>query len=187
MRKMRKNFKRPKAPWNSTLIGEERKLIKEFGLKNKSELWKAREVLREYRGRAREITARRDDEDRRVLLEKLVKFNILNKSQGIDDVLALSVEDVLNRRLQTLIYRKNMANTIRQARQFIVHGHVKINGRKVIFPSYFVPENEEGMIEVSKAVKEEPVKPAPPKKEPKKDSEKPAKAEGREQAEGGKK
>ena len=140
---MRKTFKRPKSPWNSSTIEEERRLLKEFGLKNKKELWKARSILREYRRRARDITANKDKKEEETLLKKLVKFNILQKTDGIDDVLALCVEDILNRRLQTILYRKNMANTIKQARQFIVHGHVKMNDRKVTFPSYFVPAEEE--------------------------------------------
>ena len=153
MRKMRKTFKRPKSPWNSALIEEEKRLLREFGLKNKKELWKARSILREYRRRARDITANKNKEEEKILLEKLVKFNLLERHQGIDDVLALTVEDILNRRLQTIVFRKNLANTIKQARQFIVHGHIKIAGRKVTFPSYFVPADEEGKIELSPKIK----------------------------------
>ncbi len=188
MRKMRRNFKRPKAPWNNTLIDEERKLLREFGLKNKKELWKVRSILREYRARAREITANRNEVDKKLLLDKLVRFNILNKSQGIDDVLALTVEDVLNRRLQTILFRKNMANTIKHARQLIVHGHVRINGRSIVFPSYFVPDSEEGSIEISEKMRKEmaaAAKPAPKGKpkteappEPQKPGTEPKAAEG---------
>jgi len=153
MRKMRKGFKRPKTPWDDTLIEEERRLLREFGLKNKKELWRARSTLRGFRRRAREITANKDEADEKALLDKLVKFNILEKTHGIDDVLALTVEDILNRRLQTIVFRKNMANTVKQARQFIVHGHVRIDGRKVTFPSYFVPADEEGKIEVTLQIK----------------------------------
>ncbi len=149
MRKMRRNYKKPKSPWNSSAIQEERRLLKEFGLKSKKELWKARATLRDYRGRAREITASKDETDQKILLDKLVRLNILTKTQGIDDVLALSVEDILNRRLQTILFRKNIANTMKQARQLIVHGHVLINDRKMVFPSYFVPALEEGSILIS--------------------------------------
>ncbi|MBN2102216.1 MAG: 30S ribosomal protein S4 [Candidatus Aenigmarchaeota archaeon] len=149
MRKMRRNYKRPKSPWNSSVIDEERRLLKEFGLKSKKELWKARATLRDYRARAREITATKNETDRKILLDKLANLNILTNSQGIDDVLALSVEDILNRRLQTILFRKNLANTMKQARQLIVHGHVLINDRKMVFPSYFVPASEEGIISVS--------------------------------------
>jgi len=153
MRKMRRKYKRPKSPWNGTVIDEERKLLREFGLKNKKELWKARSTLRLYRARAREITATRNDADQKALLDRLVKFNILTNVQGIDDVLALTLEDILNRRLQTILFRKNLANTLKQSRQLIVHGHVLINNRKMIFPSYFVPTSEEGLIEISQEMR----------------------------------
>mgnify|MGYP001773173473 CR=1 FL=1 len=78
---------------------------------------------------------------------KLYKLGLLNEGATLDDVLGLTVKDILNRRLQTIVYKKGLANTPKQARQFIVHGHVKINGRKIIYPSYLVNRDEEDKIE----------------------------------------
>ena len=139
----------------------------------------ARAVLREYRARAREITSNKIAAEEKVLLDKLVKFSILDKTQGVDDVLALNVEDVLNRRLQTILFRKNMANTVKQARQLIVHGKVLINDRKVFFPSYIVPSHEENMIQINAEMQK--IMSAPPKKpavEEKAPQGAPAKTEG---------
>ena len=65
---------------------------------------------------------------------------------GLDDVLALDVEAVLQRRLQTLVYVKGLANTPRQARQFIVHGHMAVGPRRVDIPGYLVRREEEDAI-----------------------------------------
>jgi small subunit ribosomal protein S4 len=64
----------------------------------------------------------------------------------LDDVLGLTQEAILNRRLETLVQRKGLAATCKQARQFIVHGHVSIDGRKVTIPGYVVKRSEEDKI-----------------------------------------
>lgn len=45
---------------------------------------------------------------------------------------------ILERRLDNLVYRIGFANSIRQARQMVVHGHILVNGKKVNIPSYIV-------------------------------------------------
>lgn len=65
----------------------------------------------------------------------------------MDDVLALKMEDVLSRRFQTLAYLRGLTNTVRQARQLIVHGHVAIGDRKVTIPGYLVKKEEEERID----------------------------------------
>ncbi len=64
----------------------------------------------------------------------------------LDSVLSLSVEDLLGRRLQTLLYKKGAAVSPLQARQLIVHGHVKLGDRVVDVPGYLVTASEEGSI-----------------------------------------
>ncbi|RLJ07213.1 MAG: 30S ribosomal protein S4 [Candidatus Aenigmatarchaeota archaeon] len=146
MRRIRKTFSRPKRRWDKKAIEEERKLMKEYGLRRKKELWKAKEILRRFRQRARELIAVKDKEKEKALLEKLVKLGLLKPGQGLDDILALTVKDILERRLQTRVFRKGLANTPKQARQFIVHGHIYVDGRRTNIPSYLVPISEEEKI-----------------------------------------
>jgi small subunit ribosomal protein S4 len=146
MRKIRKKFKRPKKPWDSARIADERKLMKVYGLKNKRELWRAQEILRQYRRRARELIAVKDPEKQKALIEKLVKLGILSKDAGLDDVLALTITSILERRLQTLVSKRKLADSSLHARQLISHGHVFVGGRKATFPSYIVPSEEESRI-----------------------------------------
>lgn len=146
MRKIRKKFKRPKKPWDSGRIADEKKLMKVYGLKNKRELWRAQEILRQYRRRARELIAVKDPEMQKALTEKLVKLGILSKDAELDDVLALAITNILERRLQTLVSKRKLADSPLHARQLISHGHVFVGGRKAKFPSYIVPSEEESRI-----------------------------------------
>jgi small subunit ribosomal protein S4 len=49
---------------------------------------------------------------------------------------------LLERRLDAVIYRAKFVPTVFAARQFISHGHVKVNGRRVTVPSYRVKIDE---------------------------------------------
>ncbi|MEM5773131.1 MAG: 30S ribosomal protein S4 [Candidatus Aenigmatarchaeota archaeon] len=148
MRRLRKKIEKPRRPWDKERIEREREILKKYGLRRKKELWRAEGILRKYRRMARELIAKRDVEKERILIEKLKKMGVLKGGEKLDDVLALNVEDILERRLQTLVFKKGLANSLKHARQLITHGHVKINGRRIQYPSYLVPLEEENKIEV---------------------------------------
>jgi small subunit ribosomal protein S4 len=80
------------------------------------------------------------------LINKLRRIGILHESAGLDDVLDLQIEDILERRLQTIVFRRNMANSIHQARQLIVHRHISIDGKRISSPSYLVLRGEDEKI-----------------------------------------
>lgn len=146
MRKLRKKFKRPKRPWDSSRIGEEAKLLREFGLRRKREIRKAEAIVREFRRRARNLIAVKDEGKTKILLDKLVGLGLIEKGQGLDQVLTLGVNNVLNRRLQTLVFKKGFAPSVNEARQMIAHGHVLVGGRRMKFASYMVPAEKEKLI-----------------------------------------
>jgi len=147
MRRIKKKFKKPLRPWDKERIEEEKKLLKKYGLRRKKEIWKAESILRNYRRRARNIAAQNDKEGEKILLDKLYKLGILEKRDvDLTAVLGLKVDDILKRRLQTIVFKKGMSNTPLHARQLITHGHIAIDGRRFIFPSYLVPRDIEGKI-----------------------------------------
>ncbi len=148
MRRLRRKFKNPKTPWDSSRIEEEGKLLREFGLKRKREIWRAESIVREFRRRARNLIAVKDEEKTKILLDKVVGLGLLEKGGGLDQVLTLSVNDILNRRLQTLVLKKGFASTVKEARQKIAHGHVFVGDRVAKFSSYIVPVGKESMIRV---------------------------------------
>jgi small subunit ribosomal protein S4 len=149
----RRKYDTPSHPWQGTRIKEENELLKKYGLKNKRELWKAQSTLRNYRRQARDLLARlrygdlQAEKEKKDLLMKLANLGLLPDSASLDDVLALDLEKLLERRLQTLVYLKGLAYTPKQARQLIVHGHASVRGRKVTVPGYLVKRNEEPSIE----------------------------------------
>ena len=145
MRRFKKKYKRPKKPFDKERIEREKELIKKYGLKNKREIWKAETILRNFRRIARRLAAEKNEKLEKQLLNKLKRLGIM-ESGNIDDVLNLTVEDILKRRLQTIVYLKGLAKTPKHARQLITHGHILISGRRVRFPSYMVPKEEENKI-----------------------------------------
>ena len=54
----------------------------------------------------------------------------------------LALFQLLESRLDNLVYRMGFAKTRRQARQLVTHGHVTVNGKKVDIPSYIVEIND---------------------------------------------
>jgi small subunit ribosomal protein S4 len=155
MKRSRKKYERPLKPWNKERIEKDRETMKSFGLRKKMEIWRTEGLSRKFRRMARDLVARKDKEMERVLLKKLVKLGVLNEGATLDDVLGLTLENFLDRRLQTVVFKKGFANSPKQARQFITHGHVLINERKVKYPSYLVLKEEESNINV-KTVAQKP-------------------------------
>lgn len=149
--KNRKSYHTPKHPWQAARIEPEVELVKRYGLRNKREVWKAHSALKKYRELARKLLAEsakgklsghvKVDSDN--ILSRLKRYGLLKTDAGLDDILSLDVSNFLERRLQTQVHKQGFANTVKQARQFIVHGHISVGGRKVTVPGYLVPMNEE--------------------------------------------
>ena len=150
MKRQRRKYSRPKRPWDKERLGEEKKILEEFGLRRKRELWKAESILREFRRRARNLAVSEDKERKARLLSGLHSMGLVKKDASLDDVLGLSVDKFLERRLQTIVLKKGLANTQKQARQYIVHGHVAVNGRRTRWPSLIVNTDEELSVELYK-------------------------------------
>jgi len=152
----RRKYDTPAHPWRADRIKSETELQKRFGLKNKREIWKAQSQIRTLRSQSRELQARlRTGEQQakvemKQLLDKCGRLGLL-PVEGItlNDILSLTIEDVLNRRFQTMVFQRGMSYSADQARQFIVHGHISINGRVVTIPGYAVRRAEENAISFS--------------------------------------
>ena len=149
----RRAYDTPSHPWQGERIKAEVKIVNEFGLKNKTEVWKAQSVLRNFRKQSRELQARLRGGDAQAkkesddLIARCAKIGVLPMDGAtLNDILTLSEKDILSRRLQTIVFEKGMATTIGQARQMIVHGHVFMNGHRVTIPGYIVTRDEESSI-----------------------------------------
>jgi len=145
-----KQYETPNHPFQGERIQDEHHLVDDYGLKNKKELWNAQSELRRFRREARRLLGEPDEEvakETEQLLGRLRRIGILGEDSALDDVLTLEVTDLLERRLQTLVYRKGLANTPDQARQFITHGHIRVGKRRVRVPGYTVERDEEDLID----------------------------------------
>ena len=145
-KRQRRKYDTPRFPWRKDILSEELKLLGTYGLRNKHELWRHETSLSKFRGIARSLIGRPVEERVRMeneLLTRLKKLGVLQETAVLDDVLDLSIEDILERRLQTLVFRKNLTKTVHQARQLITHGHITLDGRRVTVPGYIVTRDEE--------------------------------------------
>ena len=163
-RKSKKNYNRPRSIWTSDQISSELYVVGSYGLRNKRELWKAQTEIARIRNQARALLSLSIDvrhEKETQLLNYLSRLGLVSSSSSLDDVLNLKIEDILERRLQTIIMKKSNLKSPYQARQLVVHGHVSLGNRKINLPGYLVRKEEESQIlvhftpaiEVSESVK----------------------------------
>ena len=150
-RKPRKKWIRPGHPWIRERLIEEMEIVGKYGLRNKRELWIAQTMLRKIRERAKALLKLPPEEravKERELVKKLYNMGLLeNENATLDEILGLGIESILERRLQTIVFRKGLAKTIHQARQLIAHGHIAIAGQRVRSPGYLVRRDEEDLID----------------------------------------
>ncbi len=191
MKRQRKKYLRPLHPWEKDRIQAEDKLLRQFGLHRKQEVWRTETLLRGFRRQARKLLAASGPQaelEAKQLLARLGRLGLVGEAATLDDVLGLNVEKLLERRLQTLVYRKGLAQTPQQARQLVLHGHIAIGDKKVNVPSYLVPVREETLIGYAEGTSFPGVKPpgaqTAPVSEPSAEAEAPP-AEAAEPAPGG--
>ena len=120
---------RPKSPFNKRNsrpgqhgVQGQRKKISDYG----SQLF-AKQKLRCYYGD---------------LTEKQFR-NIYNKASNIRGDTSQILIELLERRLDAIVYRMKFVPTIFSARQLVNHGHIKVNGKRVNIPSYTVKDGDE--------------------------------------------
>lgn len=147
-RKSRKSFRRPRRIWNSDQLSAELYIIGSYGLRNKRELWKAQTKVANFRNQARTLLALtlEDRQEKESLLLSFLNRLGLTSTASLDDILNLKIEDILERRLQTIVMRKMGLKSPLQARQVVIHGHVSIGNRKVNLPGYLVKKEDESKI-----------------------------------------
>ncbi|MFQ5531040.1 MAG: 30S ribosomal protein S4 [Candidatus Nanoarchaeia archaeon] len=148
MKRKRKTYSKPKRPFDKTRIDEEAEIKKEFGLKNKKEIWKAEAKIKSVREKAKRLISSKS-EDQQALFDRLKKIGF--EVNSIADILSLDKKDYLGRRLQTILVKKKLVTTVKSARQLITHRKVLVNGKVVNIPSYIVSVDLEDKIDLKKS------------------------------------
>jgi len=148
-RKIRSKYSKPGHPWQKARIDEEKGLKRTYAFKNKKEMWRMNSKLKKVQAHAKKLNAQRGPQAEREtqeLLKRLTKLGLLTDNVSLSAVLGLTVENVNDRRLQSVVHRNNLANSMKQARQFITHRHIAISGTPVTSPSHLVTLEEEGAL-----------------------------------------
>jgi small subunit ribosomal protein S4 len=151
-KKPKKKYSTPTHPWQKERIDEEKGLIKEYGMKNKRELWKLESKLTNFKDQTKKLaslTTEQSVKEKKQLMDKLQSLGLIKKEADSGEILGLGLKDLLERRLQTIIFKKGLAKSIKQARQFVVHGHVFVDDKKITKPNYLVSVREESLIKFS--------------------------------------
>ncbi|MBU1111820.1 MAG: 30S ribosomal protein S4 [archaeon] len=149
-KKFRKKYETPNHPWNKNAIEEQKVLMREYGLSNKKELYLANSFVKKYRKIAKTLivdTSKQAIKEKDQMMIKLQALGLLSSDAKLDDVLSLELKDILERRLQTLVFRKGLARSAKQARQFITHRHIMVDGKEINAPGYLVLLKEEAQLQ----------------------------------------
>lgn len=149
-RRIKKKYETPSHPWQGPRIEHESELKKTYGVKNKSELYKMESRLKYFKDQAKGLVARGDAQaarERQHMQAVLTRLGLLSPEASMDAVLGLTINQIMDRRLQTLVFKRGLARSVGQARQFIVHRHILVGGAMINSPSFLVPVTAEASIE----------------------------------------
>lgn len=129
------------------------KLAGEYGLRNKTEIYRVAFTLAKIRKAARDLLTLPEKDPRRLfegnaLIRRLIRIGVLDATKNkLDYVLGLKIEDFLERRLQTQVFKLGLAKSIHHARVLIRQRHIRVGKQLVDVPSFIVRLDSQKLID----------------------------------------
>ncbi len=151
-KKIRRKYTTPSHPWQKERLDEEGRIRKIYATGNKAEIWKMNSKLKSFLNTAKRVSYAKTPQEkieREQMQSRMIKLGLLKEGQNLDDILSLKIDSIMDRRLQTLVFKKELALTAKQARQMITHKHIKVGDKIITSPSYIVRADEESLIQYS--------------------------------------
>lgn len=145
-KKLKKKYNPLAHPWIRSNIEEGKILKKEYGLTKYTEILIASSFLKKYKDIAKKLIADKTaqgEKEKKQMMDKLQRLGLIQTGAGLDEVLSIQVKDVLERRIQSVVFRKGLARTMKQSRQFITHRHITIGNKEITSPGHMLTVEEE--------------------------------------------
>lgn len=140
-RKLRKKFETPQHPWQRSRLEYEGKIKDNYGIRRKNEIWKINSLLKKFKRQAKKLIAMTSGQaeiEKKQLIARLNSLGLIEKDATMDHVLTLTLQNLMDRRLQSKVVALGLAKTPKQARQMVVHGHISVNENIIDSPSYLM-------------------------------------------------
>merc|ERR1711982_289608 len=148
-----KTFRKPKRPFEKERLDAEMKIIGEYGLKNKREVWRVQYALARIRTASRSLLTLDEKSENRIfqgeaLLRRMVRLGLLLENERkLDYVLGLTTAKIMERRLQTKVFKLGLAKSIHHARTLIRQRHIRVGKQICDIPSFLVRVDSEKHID----------------------------------------
>merc|ERR1719393_947520 len=148
-----KTFRKPKSAFEKERLDVEMKIVGEYGLKNKREVWRVQYALARVRTAARVLLTLDEKDERRLfegeaLLRRMMKLGLLLENEKkLDYLLGLTTAKIMERRLQTKVFKLGLAKSIHHARTLIRQRHIRVGKQICSIPSFLVRVDSEKHID----------------------------------------